>query len=111
MCNSQLRSYLDDDVVEMITELDIDKNTALSCLEYDLDNLREKYVNQRLAKRFQDDDKDVVRPYKGTVTDVFYEKADAHYLFHVTYDSDSDDEDLEQWEISEYIDAYKTIFL
>ena len=102
----QLRSYLDDEVIEMITELDIDKNTALSCMEHDLDNLRDKYVNKRLAKRFQDDNNNgIVRPYKGTVSDVFYSKPEGHYLFHVIYDSDSDDEDMEQWEVVQHIDS------
>ena len=27
-------------------------------------------------------------------------------LFHVIYDSDSDDEDLEQWEVVKHIDSY-----
>ena len=104
----QLQSYMDSDVVQVIGDLDIDKTTALRCTERDLDKLREKYVNKLLHKRFQDEaNPNLVRPYKGEVIDVFYSRDDGHYLFHVTYDSDSDDEDLEQWEVSEHIDSYR----
>ena len=76
----QLRSYMEEDVVEMISELDIDKNTALSHMEHDLDSLRDKYVNKKLSKRFQDDAAGgIVRPYKGTVSDVFYSKSEGHF--------------------------------
>ena len=104
----QLRPYMDEDVIEMIGDIDIDKVTALSCAEHDLHELREKYVNQVLTKRFQDDDAGgIVRPYKGTITDVYYDQQDGQHMFHVTYDSDSDDEDMEQWEVSTHIAAYR----
>ena len=50
-----------------------------------------------------DDDQGKVRPYLGTVTDVSYSRDDGCYLYHIDYDSDSDDEDMEQWELSTYI--------
>ena len=40
--------------------------------------------------------------YKGRCTDVFYSRTEGQYLFHVVYDSDSDDEDYELWEIAKY---------
>ena len=106
----QLRPYMDDGVVETIKELDIDKIDALSCVEKNLDVLRDKYVNKRLSKRFRDDKhpQKIVRPYRGQVTDVWFSKTDGHYLFHVTYDSDSDDEEQEQWEVSQHIDEYNS---
>ena len=104
----QLRPYVDQDIIEVIHDMDIDKTTALSCAEHDLEQLREKYVNKRISKRFQDDkDEGNVRPFKGTVTDVFYDQSEGHHLFHITYDSDSDDEEMEQWEVSTHISSYQ----
>ena len=40
-----------------------------------------------------------MRPYRGRCTDTFFSREDGHYLCHVGYDSDSDSEDMEQWEI------------
>ena len=58
-----------------------------------------------MSKDFKDDDREgEVRPYKGSCTDAFYSQEDGHYLFHVSYDSDSDSEDMEQWEISKCLE-------
>ena len=100
----QLRAYLNDDVLETISTLGIDVNIALSTLEHDIEELRAKYVGKSMAKNFKDEGRGgAVRPYKGRCTDVFYSKDDGHYLFHVSYNSDSDSEDMEQWEISKCI--------
>ena len=97
----QLRAYMNDDVLETISNLGIDVNIALSTIEHDLEQLRKKYVGKSMAKNFKDETRGgVVRPYKGKCTDAFFSKEDGHYLFHVSYNSDSDSEDMEQWEIS-----------
>ena len=100
----QLRSYLNEDVLETISTLGIDLNSALSTIEHDVGKLRDKYVGKRVSKNFKDARRGgVVRPYKGECTDVFFSKDDGHYLFHVSFDSDSDDEDMEEWEIKKYL--------
>ena len=100
----QLRAYTNEDVLETVSTLGIDVNTALSTIEHDLDELRKKYVGKRIAKRFRDEARGVVRPYKGNCTDAFFSREDGHYLFHASYDSDSDSEDMEQWEIAKCIE-------
>lgn len=99
----QLRGYVDDEVIEIFSSLGIDLESALQRLESDLDDLREKYVSAKIAKPFMDNVRGEVRPYKGTVTDVHYSNSDGCYLFHVNYDSDSDDEDMEHWELKKYV--------
>ena len=98
----QLRSYMDPDVVETISTLDIDLTAALSTIEHDVERLREKYLDAEVSKNFHDEVLRQVRPYKGRCTDVFYSRTEGQYLFHVVYDSDSDDEDYELWEIAKY---------
>ena len=92
----QLRSYINDDVLETISTLGIDFKAALLTIEHDLDDLRKKYVGTTIVKSFRDEERGVVRPYRGRCTDAFFSREDGHYLFHVSYDSDSDSEDMEQ---------------
>ena len=43
-----------------------------------------------------------VRDFKGTVTSIEFSRAEGCHLFHVEYDSDSDDEDMELWEVKQF---------
>ena len=44
-----------------------------------------------------------MREYKGHVTSVEFVRDEGHHLFHVQYESDSDDEDMELWELKTYV--------
>jgi len=44
-----------------------------------------------------------VRNYEGTVKGVEFSSTEGCFLFEVEYDSDSDDEDLEHWELKKYL--------
>ena len=59
-------------------------------------------MDTRVVKNFEDAVTKTVRAYTGTVNGVNWSKGDGCYLFHVVYDSDSDDEDLELWEVKKY---------
>ena len=78
----------------------MDFQRALDFVEYSLQDLQEKYMDTRVVKNF--DDGGNVRAYAGTINGVNWSKGDGCYLFHVVYDSDSDEEDLELWEVKKY---------
>ena len=101
----QLRRYMNEDMFETVSSLGIDLDMELSTIDHDLKELQSKYVGKRVSKDFNDVDRGGdVRPYKDSCTDAFYSREDGHYLFHVSYDSDSDSEDIEQWEISKCLE-------
>ena len=99
----QLRSFRDDEVLETASALTIDFKKALTQVENSLTDLRKKYVDRRLKKPFHDEEQDRVRDYYGSVVSVDFVATEGCYVFHVQYDSDSDDEDMEHWELREYI--------
>ena len=99
----QLRSYRDAEVLETASALTIDFKKALTQVENSLGDLRKKYVDRRVKKPFHDEDLDRVRDYHGSVVSVEFAATEGCYVFHVEYDSDSDDEDMEHWELREYI--------
>ena len=39
------------------------------------------------------------RPFLGTVRYVHWVQSEGQYCMHVSYDSDSDSEDMEEWEV------------
>ena len=47
------------------------------------------------------DDEGNVRKYIGEVTHVHFVKSEAQYLVHVSYLSDDDSEDLEEWQVKD----------
>ena len=99
----QLRAYRDLEVLEPSSALAIDFQRALTQIENSLDDLRRKYMDRRVRKPFHDVAIDRVRDYYGQVVSVDFSSTLGFYLFHVTYDSDSDDEDMEHWELQEYV--------
>ena len=60
--------------------------------------LQKDYVGKRVSKNFCDDEGNR-RPYLGTVRYVHWVQSEAQYCMHVSYDSDSDSEDMEEWEL------------
>ena len=64
--------------------------------------MRRKYVNKTIVKNFDEGD-GTVRQYRGYINTVDWSKTDGTHLFHVVYDSDSDEEDMELWEVKKYM--------
>ena len=98
----QLRSYIHHEQLQPSDSLVLDFQRALDHLENSLDDLREKYVNTRVVKNFRDDTTGEVRGFAGCVTSLDWSRDDGCFLFHVVYDSDSDEEDMELWEMKKY---------
>ena len=99
----QLRALRDNEVLETATALTIDFKQALTIVENSLEDLRRKYVDRRVSKPFFDNDLERVRDYEGKVVSVDFAHAEGCFLFQVQYDSDSDGEDLEHWELKRYV--------
>ena len=69
-----------------------------------LDELTRKYVGGNVSKEFVDnsDGTSVLRKYIGEVTHVHFMRSESQYMMHVSYLSDSDSEDMEEYEIKHY---------
>ena len=80
--------------------LALDFQRALSHVHNSLRDLQEKYIDTRVCRNFNGDGHE--RAYAGTINDVNWCRESGCYLFHVSYDSDSDEEDLELWEVQKY---------
>ena len=98
----QLRKLHNKYTLQNLDDYDIDLDSALTHLENDLNSLRDRYGGTRVLKPFLDDNTGTVRPYGGTVTEIHWSTQEGCYLFHIEYDSDSDDEDMEHWELKRY---------
>ena len=109
-------SSLDDDLVsstltvsktknllnkEILSVYDGSQNVraAWSVSEDGLDDLTKKYAGGRVSKEFVCDDEGNVRKYIGEVTHVHFVPSESQYLIHVSYLSDDDSEDLEEWQV------------
>ena len=62
----------------------------------------DKYLHTRIIKPFYDDRAHEIRDYAGTVVSVDWSQTEGCYLFQIDYDSDSDDEEKEHWELKKY---------
>ena len=68
--------------------------------EVGMDELTEKYVGARVEKEFLiDEEHGVVRKFVGSITHVHYIRNTNQYMMHVSYMSDSDSEDMEEWQV------------
>ena len=101
----QLRGYRHDEILEDSRELTIELQQALDYVQNSLQDLRKKYIDRRIKKPFMDETLGQVRDYGGVVTGVDFCAADGCYLFKINYDSDSDDEDMEHWELKNYLES------
>ena len=97
----QLRVLVNSEVLESSDSLTLEFNKSLSYVENNLDDLREKYLGTDIVKQFEDRDGQV-RGFRGEVSAVDWSRDDGCFLFHVVYDSDSDEEDMELWEVKKY---------
>ena len=78
-----------------------DVRAAWSTCEFGQDALTKKYVGAKVCKEFVDDDDGSVREYTGEITGVHFVQSESQYMMHVSYLSDSDSEDMEEWEVKE----------
>ena len=97
----QLHTLVDVDTLEPSDALVLDFDRALKYMENNLNDLKKKYIDKRICKLFTDTDGND-RQYSGTIRSVGWSRAEGQYLFHVEYDSDSDEEDLYHWEVKKY---------
>ena len=84
----------------------LDLERAHTTFEDDLDDLREKYLDKKVQKVFDD----VTTPtgqriYKGTVVDIDWSSRDGCYLFRIRYEEDGDEEDMESFEVKNHLVA------
>ena len=98
----QLQVLINAEKLQASDAMMIDFEKAVNFLEGSLDDLRRKYVNKTVVKDFEDDT-GTVRQFRGSINAVDWSKTDGAHLFHVVYDSDSDEEDMELWEVKKYI--------
>ena len=93
--------------VETLSDRNPDPYSAHKLCQRTYDDFCDKYVDREIAKEFVDPNGDgvVKRVFRGVVTHVTRGevKGTHKWLMHVQYDSDSDEEDLEEYEIKRYI--------
>ena len=65
--------------------------------------MRKKYLGTRVVKPFLDEALGAVRDYVGEVQSVDFHPAEGCFMFQVEYASDSDEEDMEHWELKKYV--------
>ena len=99
----QLRVLHNVEKLQTFNSLSLDLERALEYVENSITQLRERYIDVKIVKPFFDDSIQAVRDYEGHVTAVEFVRDEGHHLFHIEYDSDSDDEDMELWEVKTYV--------
>ena len=98
-----LRDLHDVEILENVENMSIDFRQAFTYVKNGLKELRKKYLGSRISKPFFDDARQKVRNYSGEVTEVNFSRQDGCYLFRTEYDSDSDVEELELWELQQFV--------
>ena len=98
----QLKVLIDAEKLQNSDTLATDFQRALNYIETNLTALREKYVDKPVVKKFENEN-GVLREYRGHISSLDWSRVDGEYLFHVVYDSDSDEEDMELWEVRKYV--------
>ena len=99
----QMKGYDDDEVLEPASKLCIDFQRALRRVENSIDDMRRRYMGARVKKPFYDPDLEGIREFGGEVTEVNWYSNGGCVLFKVSYDSDSDEEEFEHWELKKYV--------
>ena len=97
----QLRVLLNSETLQPTDTMVLDFQRALEHVTNNLDDLREKHLGTAVVKNFRAENGDL-RDFRGHINQVSWSKSDACFLFHVVYDSDSDEEDMELWEVKQY---------
>ena len=98
-----LRDLHDIEVLESSGVRTLDLHQALRYVENGLDDLRNKYLGAKITKPFFDEAQQKVRGYAGEVTSIDFSTLHGCYLFRAEYESDSDTEEMELWELHQFI--------
>ena len=98
-----LRDLHDIQILESSGDRTIDFCAAMTFIENGIKELRKKYLGSKVTKNFFDEDQQKLHNYSGEVTDVHFSREDGYYLFRTEYDSDSDVEEMELWELQKFI--------
>ena len=98
-----LRDLYDVEILEITEDMTIDFRNTLTYVENGLKELRKKYLGSKVTKPFFDDARQKVRNYSGEIIDVNFSREHGCYLFRTEYDSDSDVEEMELWELQQFI--------
>ena len=77
--------------------------SGLRGIENNLEDLRKTYVGAVVVKPFYDEALQRVRDYNGEVMSVDFSNQEGCFLFQVKYDSDSDGEEMEHWELKTFV--------
>ena len=87
--------------VETLSSRDPDPYHAITLSQHSKNDYVRKYVDREISKPFLDPE----RFFRGVITDVIRGEVNGtdKWLMHVQYDSDSDEEDLEEYEIKRYL--------
>lgn len=104
----QVAKTKDLDNIEILTPYNGHQNVRAtwSTTEDGLDELTKKYVGGKVSKDFVDVENGQLRKYIGEVTHVHFVRSGSQYEMHVAYLSDSDSEDMEEWEIKNHWVGY-----
>ena len=76
--------------------------SAWNTSEDGLDELTKKYVGGQVSKEFVENNIDgtsSLRKYTGEVTHVHFVRSESQYMMYVSYLSDSDSKDMEEYEL------------
>ena len=104
----QVARTKDLDDIEILTPYNSNQNVRSTWFtsEDGLNELTKKYVGGKVSKSFVDVDNGQLRKYIGEVTHVHFVRSASQYAMHVSYLSDSDSEDMEEWEIKNHWVGY-----
>ena len=83
-----------------VNSISLDVTVAAKRQENDLDSLRNKYLDRKITREFNVNNR--FTQYKGVVDQVYWEPEMRKFIFHVTYD-DGDGEELELWQIRTFV--------
>ena len=79
------------------------EEVELSNMQSNLLQLRKRYLHIKVVKSFVDGVTGEVKPYSGHVEQVSWDSSEGCYMFHVRYEDDGDEEDMEHWELKKYV--------
>ena len=91
----ETRDLVDNEVLQTSSGLGLDLERPCREVERNLLDVRKRYLNVKVVKPFVDGATGEVRPYTGHVEQVAWDINEGCYMFHVRYDDDGDEEDME----------------
>ena len=99
----ETRDLVDNEILQTSSGLGLDLDRACREVERNLLQLRKRYLHVKVVKSFVDGVTGEVKPYSGHVEQVAWDSSEGCYMFHVRYEDDGDEEDMEHWELKKYV--------